>query len=262
MLTYYYALFGEHIAHSLSPMLHQHFAQQFAIDLQYKKITVNTQNFFAEWKHFIAEGGQGANVTMPCKRLAYDMCTTHSDIAKLTGSVNTLQVQSATEWYGDSTDGIGFIRDVVDYYGHSLTHKKILLIGAGGAAAGIFPLLLNADPAEVVVANRTLANAQTFVAAGVQVTDLSSIPAMAFDVIINAAADLPLEQLNLSLNPDAIAYDLRYTPQAQIFLQWAKNRGARYLYDGYGMLLEQAAAAFNIWFGVQPSTVDLRKREY
>ncbi|MFI4954520.1 MAG: shikimate dehydrogenase [Gammaproteobacteria bacterium] len=260
MAIYKYALFGEHISQSRSPEIHQHFAQQFNIDLAYTKITVTAESFVSAWHEFVAAGGQGANITMPCKRLAYEICTAHSEIAKLTRSVNTIQVQSATQWYGDSTDGVGLIRDIVDYYGHSLTGRRILLLGAGGAAAGIVPALLHEQPSEVVIANRTLANAQQLALSFIQASDFANIPSIAFDYIINAAADLPLDQLNVKLNSNAVAYDLRYTPNAQIFLQWAKDRGARFVHDGYGMLLEQAAASFKIWFGVQPSTEILRAR--
>jgi shikimate dehydrogenase len=257
-----YTLFGEHITQSYSPQFHQHFAQQFHIDLVYTKTTVTAQNFIPAWREFVAAGGQGANVTMPCKHLAYKICTLHSAIAKLTRSVNTIRVESETEWYGDSTDGVGLIRDIVNYYGHPLKDQRILLLGAGGAAAGILPSLLHEQTAEIVIANRTLANAQVLAEqySKVSACDFKNIPAQSFDYVINAAADLPLDILNINLNTDAVAYDLRYTANAQSFLQWTKDRGARYTYDGYGMLIEQAAAAFNVWFGVQPSTDALRTR--
>lgn len=258
MATYYYALFGEHIAQSPSPQIHQHFAQQFKINLVYRKIIVTVESFAAAWREFITAGGQGANVTMPCKRLAYKMCTTHSAIATLSQSVNTILVQSATQWYGDSTDGVGFIHDLVGFYRHSLTGKRILLLGAGGAAAAILPAVLQEQPSTMVIANRTLENAQLLASSLVQATDFAHIPNIAFDCIINAAAELPLEQLHINVAPHAVAYDLRYTPNAQSFLSWARELGAQYGYDGYGMLLEQAAAAFKIWFGVKPTTELLR----
>ncbi len=262
----YLALFGENISQSYSPYFHQEFIKQFPDELVeplvYEKISVTPYNFNFLWLKFLAKSGMGANVTAPCKRLAFSLCTRTSKAAKKAGSINTIRVESETEWYGDNTDGIGFIRDIVDYHGHSLKGKRILVLGAGGAAAGIIPAIAEQEPEQIIVANRSLKNAELIAEknAGISIYDLSTIPADSFDFIINTATELPLSELAISFSPECVAYDIRYTPSAQPFKQWAKQKGAGHIYDGYGMLLEQAAASFAVWFGVQPRTDILRQK--
>jgi shikimate dehydrogenase len=255
------ALFGEHIEQSYSPVFHQHFAKQFGIEINYQKITVTNETFENAWRAFVKNGGKGANVTMPCKNQAYQLCTTTSECAQKSESVNTIRVGGESLWYGDSTDGIGFIRDLVNYYHQSLTGKKILILGAGGAASGILYSILEQKPHSIIVANRTLARAEQLAArySPINVCNFEHIPPISFDVVINTSAELPLSALRILFASKAVAYDLRYTPAAQDFLEWARQHGAENLYDGYGMLLEQAAAAFEVWFNKRPATLELRR---
>ena len=254
------AHFGEHIQQSYSPIFHQHFAQQFGIEIDYQKITVTNETFTSAWKRFVQNGGKGANVTMPCKNQAYHLCTTISTRAQKAESVNTIRIDSEGEWFGDSTDGVGFIQDLVNYYRHELTVKKVLILGAGGAASGILYSILEQNPHSIMVANRTLSRAELLAERYPQINicNFENIPLTPFDVVINASADLPLPILRILFAPKAVAYDLRYTPIAQDFLEWTRQQGAESSYDGYGMLLEQAAAAFEVWFGQRPSTAQLR----
>ena len=255
------ALFGEHIDQSYSPTFHQHFAKQFDIEIDYQKITVTQETFTDAWKTFVKNGGKGANVTMPCKNQAFQLCTSTTEHAKQAESVNTIRIDDGGFWFGDSTDGVGFIEDLVFYHQQELHAKKILILGAGGAASSILYSILEQKPHSVLVANRTLARAETLAKryAKISICDFMHIPTDKFDVVINAAADLPLAALRVIFAPKAIAYDLRYTPQALDFLQWSSLHGAEKTFDGYGMLLEQAAAAFSVWFNEKPTTNALRK---
>jgi shikimate dehydrogenase len=259
MPTVHLGLFGQHIEQSPSPEIHKHFAKQFNIDLEYKKIIVDAENFKAAWQKFVTEGGNGANITIPHKLQAYALCTELSPAAQLAESVNTIKINSPSNWYGDNTDGTGLIMDLA-YYHHSLAGKTILLLGAGGAAYGILPALLEQQPREIVLANRTLGNAEKLAKkhAHVSACELSAIPEKKFDIVINTSSELSLEDLTINFAPHSVAYDIRYKSGAKEFMHWAKIHGAEFVHDGYGMLLEQAAAAFNVWFSVQPSTQTLR----
>jgi shikimate dehydrogenase len=283
-----YAVIGNPVAHSKSPEIHAQFAAQFGHAMGYERLLAPLDGFAATVRRFMLEGGLGANVTVPFKLQAHDMATTLSERARLAGAVNTLSFKPvenagkidggkagentgenaggiAREIAGDNTDGVGLVRDLVVNAGVALHGKRILLVGAGGAARGVLLPLLFEQPALVVIANRTVSRAVELVDAfaGVEVAQgrlrAASFAALAgqFDVIINATsasldAELPAIPTVL-LKSGTFAYDMMYGAHDTPFLQLARTRGAL-VRDGLGMLVEQAAESFKIWRGVRPDT--------
>lgn len=258
-----FAVFGQPVAHSLSPHIHRRFAEACGIELRYAAIEVAPEHFAARLVAFHAEGGSGANVTLPLKEHAARLCRGLSPQARLSGAVNTL-VRRVDGWFGDNTDGIGLCRDLHDNLGVTLAGQRVLLLGAGGAARGIVPALFDAGVAELLVANRSpgraVALAQDLAACGrINACALESLAAAGgFDVLINATsaarqgATLALPQ-GLAATA-AVAYDLSYGSAARPFLAWAEAAGITTRTDGLGMLVEQAAEAFQRWHGVRPQT--------
>ncbi len=258
-MTDAYAVFGNPIAHSKSPLIHAAFARQTGQDILYSALLAPLDNFNQAISTFIAEGGRGANVTVPFKEQAFALATRHSARAQAAGAVNTLQFE-ADGVLGDNTDGAGLVRDLVANLGVSLAGKRILLMGAGGAARGVILPLLEQLPMSVFIVNRTadkaIRLAQVFadhknLSAG-GYADVSG----AFDLVINATAaslagDLPPLPADV-FAADAWAYDMMYGKDTP-FLAFARLHGARPA-DGLGMLVEQAAEAFWVWRGVRPDT--------
>ena len=257
-----YTVFGNPIAHSQSPQIHQLFAAQEDAVIEYTRTLVpdSPNDFQAAVKQFFRHGGQGANVTLPFKQHAYelaDQCTARAHDA---GAVNTLMRQPDGTLLGDNTDGIGLMRDLNENLRVDLAGKRVLILGAGGAARGILTPLLDAKPAEVVIANRTFAKAQalarTFVFE-VNVQPLSALSGGDFDVIFNATSgsvsgdvpDIPPQAFSGCL----LAYDLFYAAQPTAFMQFAARHGAAQTADGLGMLVGQAAAAYQLWRGYTPN---------
>ncbi|MES2720354.1 MAG: shikimate dehydrogenase [Pseudomonadota bacterium] len=262
-----YAVIGNPIAHSKSPAIHREFAGQTGQSLTYEALLAPLDDFAGAWQRFREAGGKGANVTVPFKEQAWTLSQQRTHRAELAGAVNTLSIATNGELLGDNTDGIGLVRDITANAGWSLAGKRILMLGAGGAARGVIQPLLAAGAAQVMVANRTLAKAQTLaqVFAGegdVQALDLSALGQVAqpFDVLINAtSASLQGESLALPSSihhADSAAYDMMYGSETP-FLRWARAQGLSRCRDGAGMLIEQAAEAFFIWRGVRPSTENL-----
>lgn len=259
-----YAVFGHPVAHSLSPRIHAAFAQQHGIALEYTAIDAAPDAFLASLEAFAAEGGRGANVTLPLKEQAFALATTLSDRARAAGAVNTL-VRDDARWHGDNTDGAGLVRDLTERHGLDLRGRRVLLLGAGGSARGVAPALLDAGVLQLVVVNRTPERADAL-------CDALGEPARAvsrywedlheqgdFELIVNstsagrdpsAAFTLPLSLVN-SLTT---AVDLNYGEAAIAFLAWARAAGCRNSVDGLGMLVEQAAESFALWHGVRPDT--------
>lgn len=261
-----YAVFGNPIAHSKSPQIHTWFAQQTKQSLEYTAILAPEDDFEASAQAFFARGGLGANVTVPFKLDALVFADTLSPRARRAGAVNTLQLGKNKQIYGDNTDGVGLVRDLTNNLGFSLAGKKVLLVGAGGAARGVIEPLLNAGIAQLKIANRTPEKAQQLVKIfhGLQPkTQLSSsnwaaLEANQFNLIINAtssslAGDLPPLPDHL-FSKQSLAYDLMYSQQPTPFMLWAKQQGATKVADGLGMLVEQAAEAFFLWRQVRPAT--------
>ena len=270
-----FAVIGHPVSHSLSPFIHARFGRQLGIELEYVAIDAAPDNFDASLAAFAAEGGVGANITLPHKQRAAAICGNLSERARRVGVVNTL-TRTATGWDGDNTDGIGLVRDLTDRHGQDLRSRKVLLIGAGGAAHGVAPALLDAGIADLFIVNRsgdrTDALADTL-GEPMRVhpryfEDLDTIGS--FDLIINAtsiarSADghFPLPASLVAPRCDAV--DLGYGEAAIGFLSWARASGVDHTIDGLGMLVEQAAESFKCWHGVRPDAdavyAELRARE-
>lgn len=261
-----YAVFGNPIAHSKSPDIHHAFAQQTAQDMVYEKRLAPVDGFTNAVQQLLADGGLGANVTVPFKHNAFELVNELSDLAKRAGAVNTIQVLENGQLKGHNTDGLGIVKDLTANIGLSLKDKRVLLLGAGGAARGVMQPLLAQGTAKLIVSNRTKAKglqlARDFSDCGFTCgTGFDELKDKPFDVVINATAaslagDVP------PINPGVIAaetvcYDMMYSNEPTPFLKWCGAQGATRLYDGLGMLVEQAAEAFYIWRGVRPNTADV-----
>ena len=259
-MTDAYAVFGNPIAHSKSPRIHAEFARQTGQDMNYSARLAPLDGFAEAVQAFRAEGGRGANVTVPFKEQAFALVTRLSERARVAGAVNTL-VFEPEGLYGDNTDGAGLVRDLTANLGLDLAGRRILLMGAGGAARGVILPLLEQGPAQLFIANRTADKAVALAAAfGAGRPNLAGggyeTLAGGFDVVINATAaslagDLP-PLAETVFAPGALAYDMMYGRDTP-FLAFARARGVRTA-DGLGMLVEQAAEAFLLWRGVRPDT--------
>jgi shikimate dehydrogenase len=263
-----YCVFGHPIEHSKSPWIHARFAQLTGQALAYRKILAPTDDFATSLRTFQAQGGKGCNVTLPFKTEAAALATRCSPRVSLAQACNTLKFDGQ-EILGDNTDGLGLVNDLVRNASCSLQGKSLLLIGAGGAAAGVLGPLLCEKPRCIVVVNRTLDKAVRMVnrhaalalAEGVdcQAFDLQHeiLHSQAFDVVINASSsslhqgELPVPASVISRH--GMACDLMYGPASQRFMNWASSNGA-VARDGLGMLVEQAAESFQLWRGVRPPT--------
>lgn len=257
-----YCVLGNPVAHSRSPAIHAQFAAQSGQDLVYEALLAPLDGFADTVRGFIAAGGKGANVTVPFKEEAFRLSNRLSPRAERAGAVNTLTF-SADGITGDNTDGAGLVRDIEANLGFSLAGKRILLLGAGGAARGVIAPLLACKPAGLTIANRSADKAQ---ALAEQFSDIAAVDAgnfaktagSRFDVIINAtSASLAGEALPLPAGifaPGGLAYDMMYGKGETPFLALARAQGAAHLADGLGMLVEQAAEAFLVWRGVRPDS--------
>lgn len=257
-----YVVIGNPIAHSKSPAIHARFAQQTGQIISYQRLLAPVEDFAGSVQQFIAAGGRGANVTVPFKLDAFKLASSLSPRAQAAGAVNTLKFEHG-QIYGDNTDGVGLVHDIVRNAGVTLTGKRVLLLGAGGAARGVVLPVLAEEPAQLVIANRTVVRAvelaATFSAAAGQLAassfaDLSGH----FDIVINATS-ASLSSEVPALPPALIAahsfvYDMMYGAQPTVFMRMAAEQGAS-VRDGLGMLVEQAAESFFIWRGVRPDTM-------
>ncbi len=266
-MTDRYAVFGNPIAHSKSPAIHAEFARQTGQVLSYEAILAPLDGFEATVEAFRAEGGRGGNVTVPFKERAYALTTRRTARAEAAGAANTLTFE-AHEVLGDNTDGAGLLADLTRNLGLDLAGRRVLLMGAGGAARGVLLPLLEAGPAELFVVNRTAEKAVELVAqasllasrleagATLQGGGYEVLAGRQFDLVVNAtAAGLagelpPLPETVFA--PGALAYDMMYGRETP-FMAFTRARGAR-VADGLGMLVEQAAEAFFVWRGVRPET--------
>ena len=260
-MTDRYAVVGNPVEHSRSPAIHAMFAAQTGQLLVYERLLAPLDGFEATLRAFAAAGAQGCNITVPFKFDAFALATTRTDRAQRAGAVNTLRFDAAG-WAGDNTDGAGLVNDIQRNAGRSLAGQQVLLIGAGGAAAGVLASLIAAGPARITVVNRSVDKAHALVDShadlGVPLaaTTLADAPA-AQDIVVNATsaslagAASPVDARVLARG--ALALDMMYGPKAQGFLDWAAQHGAEPR-DGLGMLVEQAAEAFFFWRGVRPDT--------
>ena len=262
-----YVVIGNPIAHSKSPDIHRRFAALTNQHIDYTRLLAPLDGFAATAAEFIRQGGRGANVTVPFKLEAHALATALTERARAAGAVNTLKFDGA-EILGDNTDGIGLVVDISRNAGVDLRNKKVLLLGAGGAARGAILPLLAECPAELVIANRTVSKAvelvQQFASQALAGDVLRACAfdqlGQSFDIVINAtsaslSADLPPISARV-FHSSTLAYDMMYGSQPTVFMQFASGHGA-IARDGLGMLVEQAAEAFLLWRGVRPPTADV-----
>lgn len=263
-----FAVIGHPIEHSKSPLIHQAFASQFGKSIVYEKVLAPLDGFSETISRLQAEGYRGANVTVPFKFEAFEASDALSDRAQAAGAVNTLSFQDR-KISGDNTDGCGLVNDILKHWQASIAGKKVLLLGAGGAAQGVMLPLLTQQPALLTIANRSLDKAQAMVsrfATGQESNKpLTSVELQvktfdalgdAYDIVINAtSAGLQAEALAISpaiFSENTLAYDMMYGRETP-FMQQAYAAKAS-VADGLGMLVEQAAEAFFIWHGLRPDT--------
>jgi shikimate dehydrogenase len=258
-----YAVIGNPIAHSKSPDIHAQFAWQLKQNLHYERLLAPLTGFVPAVREFVLRGGKGANVTLPFKLEAYALATQLTPRAQAAGAVNTLRFDGDLI-LGDNTDGVGLVADIVRNAGVNVKGKRVLLLGAGGAARGVILPLLDQAPEELVIANRTESKAITLAAQFAQSGVVSSAEFHAlqrpFDIIINAtsasiAAEVPPIS-SLVFGDGALAYDMMYGKDQTVFMHFAQHHGA-IVRDGLGMLVEQAAESFFVWRGVRPNTASV-----
>ncbi len=267
-MTSHYAVFGNPVAHSRSPLIHAEFARQTGQDMDYRAILAPLDAFAETVAAFRAQGGEGANVTVPFKHQAFELATRHTDRALAAEAVNTLKFEADGTILGDNTDGAGLTRDITNNLKFSLEGKRILLLGAGGAASGVILPLLQGNPAKLVIANRTaekaLLLAKQFKPHGKVIGCGFDGITDDFDAVINATSaslkgELPPLPGGL-FSPGALAYDMMYGKADTPFMAWARAHGASVIVDGLGMLVEQAAESFFLWRGLRPDTLPVRQQ--
>lgn len=259
-----FGVVGHPVAHSQSPFIHQEFARQTGLSLIYEKILAPLNDFETTVRHFFDNGGCGLNVTVPFKQEAWRLAQPHlSERATLAGAVNTLWM-SDTALHGCNTDGAGLVADL-DRLGHAPKGQRVLMLGAGGAARGTIPALLDAGCQSLHIANRTESRALQLLedfsdhaskcSACITASNLNEIQGE-WDIVINATSSSldPSTAFDIYLDfaASALAYDMVYGARPTPFMQQSLQRGARDSADGLGMLVGQAAASFAIWHGVEP----------
>ncbi|MHB1241214.1 MAG: shikimate dehydrogenase [Gammaproteobacteria bacterium] len=258
-----YAVFGNPVAHSCSPWIHGRFAEQTGEQVHYEAILAAHDGFALAITAFHDAGGKGANVTLPFKELAWELAGERSERAEQARAVNTLVLRPDGTRYGDNTDGVGLVRDLVTNHGVDLRNAAILLLGAGGAARGIVAPLLEQRPARLVIANRTPERARQLAE---EARALGPVTACGYDALGNERFTLIINATSAGIQgarpslpdalpvADAVCYDLMYGAAPTPFLRWAAGKGARLTMDGIGMLVEQAAESFALWRSVRPDT--------
>jgi len=264
-----YAVLGHPVAHSRSPFIHAEFARQTGEPIEYGRVWCPLDGFEACVRQFAAssEPGKGraggCNVTVPFKLQTPALADRVSARAALAQAANVLRIDDAG-WFADNTDGVGLVRDIEQDGDYRIAGARVLLIGAGGAAAGVLGPLIEARPRQIVVANRTPERAAALVArhralAGDLALGASDLAAGGgpFDLVINSTSSsmqgITTPVPDAVLRRDTLAIDLMYGPAARPFIDWARAHGA-HARDGLGMLVEQAAEAFYLWRGVRPHT--------
>ena len=258
-----YAVTGHPIEHSKSPFIHRWFAAVTGQGIRYDALACPLDGFEEVVRRFRAGGGLGMNVTLPFKEEAFALADVRTPRAELAGAVNTLSFRGDGAVHGDNTDGVGLIRDLRDNQGVALAGRRILMVGAGGAARGVLPAILEERPHRLVVANRSPERAAELAArfsgAPVRACGFGDLGEAAFDIVINAtsgglsgerAPPVPIS----ALRPGGAAYDMVYAREPTSFLLWSRVAGASVAVDGAGMLVEQGAESFRLWRRVRPPT--------
>lgn len=263
----YFCVVGSPIGHSRSPEIHLEFGRQCGIALRYERVEIPANSFASALTEFVAAGGRGMSITVPLKEEALRALTTHRARAALTGAANMMTVAADGTTIADNADGAGLVRDLTANHGITLHGRRLLLLGAGGAARGVIPSLLEERPRSLIIANRTVKKATDLVdrfrtLGTIQACDYNAVPAGPYDLIINATS-LSLSGGIPPLDPTTVGltthcYDMMYTADGRTrFLDWCQDKGAATCHDGLGMLVEQAADSFALWHGVKPDTAPI-----
>ena len=257
-----YVVIGNPIGHSKSPLIHHMFAEQTQQNLDYQALLVPLGGFEQTVSELFANGLRGCNITIPFKQEAWAFAQQLSSYAQTAGALNTLMIRPDQSIYGHNTDGLGMMRDLLVNKQVAIKGKKVLVLGAGGAVRGIIQPLAEAEPAKIVLANRTAATAVELA------NDFSKFGEVhgggfeaindSFDLIINGtAASLQGEMPDLPPNclvEGGCCYDMMYGNEPTPFMRWAYENRAAQVFDGIGILIEQAAEAFELWRGIRPDT--------
>lgn len=265
-MTDRYAVVGNPVAHSKSPLIHAEFARQTGQDMAYTAILAPLDGFAEAVRAFRAAGGKGLNVTVPFKLEAFSLVgkgDALSERAHFAQAVNTVKFEDGGGLYADNTDGVGFVRDVTQNLRCPIAGKRVLLMGAGGAARGVVLPILMEKPAQLTIANRTASRAVELAGAAakhgrVAASSYEQLAGLQFDMVINATSSSLSDALpplpHGVFAPGSLAYDMMYGKGLTPFLLFAQANGAAHLADGLGMLVEQAAESFFLWRGVRPQT--------
>jgi len=259
----HYTVIGHPIAHSQSPRIHALFAEQTGESLIYDATDITPAELASRFNNFFKNGGKGMNVTVPHKEQIAGLVDQLTARAKLAGAINTVIALDSGELLGDNTDGEGLVTDLVSNLHADIADSRILILGAGGATRGIVPALQAAAPQLIMISNRTAAKARELAEhfdtdGNVFGCGYAELPAKAYDIVIHATSaglsgELPPFPAAV-IGAYSFCYDLSYAATATPFVAKAKSLGCETSYDGLGMLVEQAAAAFELWRGVRPAT--------
>ncbi len=258
-----YGVVGHPIAHSWSPFIHGLFARDTDQAMTYRMYDFLPAEFEPRVRDFFTLGGRGLNVTLPHKTMAAQLAGELTTRATHAGAVNTLSAQKDGSVLGDNTDGVGLVRDLCDNLGLVITRRRILIIGAGGATRGVLAPLLALEPSELVIANRTPERARSLATAfaslgPVRGVDLKTASQTPFDLVINAtSASLSGEIPEIAtgiIGPATVCYDMSYGKAGTPFTEWALGLKCASAFQGWGMLVEQAAESFRLWRGIRPTT--------
>jgi shikimate dehydrogenase len=262
-VTGQYGVVGHPVAHSWSPFIHGLFARETGQAMTYRLYDFTPEEFHGRVRDFFKQGGRGLNITLPHKIAAVDVADDLTARAAHAAAVNTFAIRNDGTILGDNTDGAGLVRDLCDNQGIVIIHRRILVIGAGGAARGVLAPLLALSPTEIVIANRTPERAETLAKAFGKLgttrgVGFRYIAGGAFDLIINATSaslsgDIPAVPTEV-VGPETVCYDMAYGKTDTPFVRWAVKQGCTRALQGWGMLVEQAAESFRVWRGVRPST--------
>jgi len=266
-----YAVLGNPVSHSKSPLIHSMFAQQTDQTMSYVAIPLEENEFEGFVRNFFADGGGGLNVTVPFKGNAFALAASCSPRAELAQAVNTLFLDVNGDICGDNTDGVGLVTDLKLNNKVAISGQRVLILGAGGAVRGIMAALVYEQASAITIVNRDVSKAELLAE---EMQSMAPIEAMSYsmlqevankgrryDLIINGTSSSlfgEMPELDAKLiAPDCCCYDLMYSATDTPFVQWAKLEGARISIDGLGMLVEQAAEAFALWRGVRPNTASV-----
>ena len=262
-----YVLFGHPVSHSWSPFIHGLFARQFGHDIEYHLVDVEPERFRMVALEFFAAGGRGANVTLPHKLAAAELANELTPRAQRAAAVNTLALRAGNNVLGDNTDGVGLVADLQNNLGIHVAGRSVLMLGAGGAVRGVLGSLLAQNPKRVLIVNRTTARAHDLASS---FADLGTVSGGGFDAAGGRQWDLVINATSIGLSggvpglpedalgPDTICYDISYSRSATPFQRWVTGLGVRQAYQGWGMLVEQAAESYLLWRGVRPDTAPVR----